>query len=354
MARIQSALMRLRFLEVPDAVAEHGHYGLRTAAAVLAYKQAFQIINRRYQTQADNIVGRMTIASLDHAIWVLDGAGGAPRAPSWLGPHPRTAKPLTGPSGPNQPPVVQSLVSVAGHSSVGTADDEPFVPPLSEFPADMQATIRRSNDAKKPDDLILYPFVDKHEGSLPAKELSARFGLPKHKRVKEILFEVHTRMKPFDIWRNIRIITSVGQYTGAYGLYCWPFDFDAFLAQMTALTKGSGGPPTPYGAQLPIQNSKFCRDTFNVHGPRDSFREIVKEGPGLHICITQPAERSNPKFPCDLHIDEIQQGQLCSNGWCVPIVNGQTIGHLYTVGPWLAKSAKEWIDEQAKKSLPKW
>src|SRR5262245_19468255 len=64
-ARIQSALVRLRFLEVPDAVAEAGYYGPRTAEAVLAYKRVFQIVNRRYQTQADNIVGRMTIASLD-------------------------------------------------------------------------------------------------------------------------------------------------------------------------------------------------------------------------------------------------------------------------------------------------
>ena len=35
--RIQSALVRLRFLAVPDALAETGYYGARTAAAVLAY-----------------------------------------------------------------------------------------------------------------------------------------------------------------------------------------------------------------------------------------------------------------------------------------------------------------------------
>ena len=92
---------------------------------------------------------------------------------------------------------------------------------------------------------------------------------------------------------------------------------------------------------MPLRDSKFCRDAFNVHGPRDSFREIVKQGPGLHICIAQPAVRAT--MTCDLHIDEIQQGQVCSQGFCVPILNGQTIDHLRTVGPWLAKRAKEWL-----------
>jgi hypothetical protein len=40
-------------------------YGPNTAAAVLDYKQKRDIVNRSYQTTADNIVGRMTIAALD-------------------------------------------------------------------------------------------------------------------------------------------------------------------------------------------------------------------------------------------------------------------------------------------------
>jgi peptidoglycan hydrolase-like protein with peptidoglycan-binding domain len=43
-------------------------YGPGTAAAVLAYKKRRQIVNRSYQTQADNIVAKMTIASLDREI----------------------------------------------------------------------------------------------------------------------------------------------------------------------------------------------------------------------------------------------------------------------------------------------
>src|SRR6476619_1751601 len=42
-----------------------GIYGTGTAAAVLRYKQARDIVNRTYQRQADNIVGKMTIDRLD-------------------------------------------------------------------------------------------------------------------------------------------------------------------------------------------------------------------------------------------------------------------------------------------------
>jgi len=44
---------------------EDGAYGPATAAAVLAYKRERDIVNRSYQTQADNIVGKMTIAAMD-------------------------------------------------------------------------------------------------------------------------------------------------------------------------------------------------------------------------------------------------------------------------------------------------
>jgi hypothetical protein len=43
-------------------------YGPSTALCVLVYERKRQIINRSYQTQADNIVGRMTIASLDQGM----------------------------------------------------------------------------------------------------------------------------------------------------------------------------------------------------------------------------------------------------------------------------------------------
>lgn len=59
--KIQTALVSLdgASIDVDSA------YGDATAAAVLAYKQKRNIVNRSYQTQADNIVGRMTMAALD-------------------------------------------------------------------------------------------------------------------------------------------------------------------------------------------------------------------------------------------------------------------------------------------------
>jgi hypothetical protein len=47
------------------AIDPDGSYGPATAAAVLAYKQKRKIINFSYQTTADNIVGKMTMAALD-------------------------------------------------------------------------------------------------------------------------------------------------------------------------------------------------------------------------------------------------------------------------------------------------
>jgi peptidoglycan hydrolase-like protein with peptidoglycan-binding domain len=49
-----------------------GVYGPATAAAVLAYKKKRNIVNRAYQTQADNIVGKMTIDRLDKEMLVAE------------------------------------------------------------------------------------------------------------------------------------------------------------------------------------------------------------------------------------------------------------------------------------------
>ena len=55
--------------ELTDAL-----YGISTAHAVLAYKQKRQIINRNYQKDADDITGRMTVASLDKELFAKEGA----------------------------------------------------------------------------------------------------------------------------------------------------------------------------------------------------------------------------------------------------------------------------------------
>jgi peptidoglycan hydrolase-like protein with peptidoglycan-binding domain len=59
--KIQLALIQVNGASLsPDGV-----YRGATAAAVLAYKQRRGIVNRTYQTTADNIVGKMTMAALD-------------------------------------------------------------------------------------------------------------------------------------------------------------------------------------------------------------------------------------------------------------------------------------------------
>jgi hypothetical protein len=64
--KIQKALFILDGAVIDPS--EQGIYGPSTADAVLAYKKRRKIINYSYQTQADNIVGKMTIASLDNEL----------------------------------------------------------------------------------------------------------------------------------------------------------------------------------------------------------------------------------------------------------------------------------------------
>lgn len=64
-ARVQAALMFVAGAAIDDAELASETYGPSTAAAVLDFKQRRQIINRSYQQQADNIVGKMTIKALD-------------------------------------------------------------------------------------------------------------------------------------------------------------------------------------------------------------------------------------------------------------------------------------------------
>ena len=64
-ARIQRALLVLDQARIDANDLRSKRYGPTTTAAVLAFKQKRQIINRAYQSAADNIVGKMTIARMD-------------------------------------------------------------------------------------------------------------------------------------------------------------------------------------------------------------------------------------------------------------------------------------------------
>jgi peptidoglycan hydrolase-like protein with peptidoglycan-binding domain len=71
-AKLQAALAMLDGARIDSAEIAAKRYGNTTAAAVLAYKQARRIINSSYQTQADDIVGKMTIVSLDQEMQALE------------------------------------------------------------------------------------------------------------------------------------------------------------------------------------------------------------------------------------------------------------------------------------------
>jgi len=63
--KIHTALFILDDFSVARDELAMERYGETTAAGVLAYKRKRNIINYSYETQADNIVGKMTIAAMD-------------------------------------------------------------------------------------------------------------------------------------------------------------------------------------------------------------------------------------------------------------------------------------------------
>jgi hypothetical protein len=69
---VQEALILIDGARIDTAELDQWRYGPSTAAAVLRYKQARDIVNRSYQQKADDIVGKMTIASLDDSMYVLE------------------------------------------------------------------------------------------------------------------------------------------------------------------------------------------------------------------------------------------------------------------------------------------
>jgi hypothetical protein len=68
-AKIQFALGVLGDLRIAENEVSAQTYGPSTATAVLAFKTQRNIVNRSYQTMADDIVGKMTIAALDREMF---------------------------------------------------------------------------------------------------------------------------------------------------------------------------------------------------------------------------------------------------------------------------------------------
>ena len=73
-SKIQAALSFIDGAVISGLEIQRASYGPSTARMVLLYKQKRNIINRSYQTAADDIVGKMTIASLDREMLKQEGA----------------------------------------------------------------------------------------------------------------------------------------------------------------------------------------------------------------------------------------------------------------------------------------
>ena len=81
-SKIQTAIFILDEVSVAPAELRSQTYGTSTAAAILAYKSRRNIVNRAYQTHADNIVGKMTIAQMDREMVIAEKRPSTPPDPS--------------------------------------------------------------------------------------------------------------------------------------------------------------------------------------------------------------------------------------------------------------------------------
>jgi hypothetical protein len=85
--KIQQALIQLDRVVIDRGELQSSRYGPSTANAVLSYKKKRNIINRTYQSQADNIVGKMTMAALDQDMVRLESASPDPQPICQCGNH---------------------------------------------------------------------------------------------------------------------------------------------------------------------------------------------------------------------------------------------------------------------------
>ena len=341
-AKIQFALVAIDGAPIPDAERAGLVYGPATAAAVLAFKRKRDVVNRSYQSNADNIVGKMTIQRLDDELQPLEEELSQRLISQYDRPHP--ASPLWKVKrGQGMP-----IAARAAQRMVIAGDGDVLRGPLANYPDDLKAVILRSNETKVPGESQLGPFLAPEHGPKSLGELSDAFAEQTH--WADLLKRVYAKMKYFGIWEHILTIESVWDGDGARGMFCDVFNHDRLVRVMKTLSierQPAIVIPTS-GGRIVIhrKNSLFCQDGFNVHGPRDTFREMVDPpiSPGLHVCIPQPHVRGTKTHGAltDIHFDDIQQDQYCSAGFCRPMLDAATVLHLISVAPYLEREAKKW------------
>ena len=142
------------------------------------------------------------------------------------------------------------------------------------------------------------------------------------------------------LWGCIRTITGIWTYPQGAEI-SQGFNFTCADAdRLKTLMEASARVPNSRICAPGQSPAKFCRDdaTFTAHGDRDCYRELIKAGPGLHVCVTRKASRAHTLH--DIHIDKFQQ--VCSpteNGECsYDYANMNSLKHMTDAAPWWIKS----------------
>jgi glycoside hydrolase-like protein len=130
--KIQMALILLDGVAISADEVQRTFYGTSTADAVLGYKRKRNIINPAYQTQADNIVGKMTMARLDREMLEREIAPHAPvrivPKSRWVVRHPLRSAAL--PALPHGPRPVGLNVARAIRTGLRFGSPDLIVPPF--------------------------------------------------------------------------------------------------------------------------------------------------------------------------------------------------------------------------------
>jgi len=130
---IQKVLLVLEKAKISEGELRASQYGPTTADAVLAYKRKRNIVNRAYQTTADNIVGKMTIAQMDNELVLLDLRGVSGRVV------------CTG--GGQEPPPRSAFVGSGQAAGLVGAPTPPK--PKKQRPAKLRIIVQKTNRAKE-------------------------------------------------------------------------------------------------------------------------------------------------------------------------------------------------------------
>jgi len=200
-----------------------------------------------------------------------------------------------------------------------------FPPPYDALPEPLRQTIwdtYQGKSDKNPYFAWDLGFTNNHirltlEQLLKAMDAAGRL---------KVLKEIHARFGILPaVWSQIKAIYDIWDYPGgqdvSQGFSCELKDADGLLTLLRSSAAAG----------------KFCEDGVSAHRPCDTFREIIKAGPGLHVCIVPKADRASHVH--GIHIDKFQV--ICTRdakGMCdYSYFNWQFYDHMKDATPWVLK-----------------